>query len=46
MIPHGRLVPVIESGETLVGLRELLDRGVFKAAGIRGHAHQVLAELG
>jgi Domain of unknown function (DUF4304) len=40
-----RLLPVIERGESLRGLRALLDEGVFKAAAIRGPAQQVLATV-
>lgn len=42
-ILNGRLLPVIERGSSLAGLRSLLDEGVFKAAGIRGPAQQLLA---
>ena len=42
-ILNDRLLPVIERGSTVAGLRSLLDEGVFKAAGIRGPAQQLLA---
>lgn len=42
-ILNGRLLPVIERGSSLAGLRSLLDEGAFKAAGIRGPAQQLLA---
>ena len=41
-ILDGRLLPVIERGSSLVGLRALRDEGVLKAAGIRGPAQQLL----
>lgn len=44
-ILDGKLVPVIERGRSLAGLRALLDEGVFKAAGIRGPAQQLLAAI-
>jgi Domain of unknown function (DUF4304) len=44
-ILDGNLLPVIERGRSLVGLRALLDEGVFKSAGIRGPAQQLLATI-
>jgi hypothetical protein len=44
-ILNDRLLPVIERGSSLAGLRSLLDEGVFKAAGIRGPAQQLLAAV-
>jgi hypothetical protein len=44
-ILNDRLMPVIERGSSLAGLRSLLDEGVFQAAGIRGPAQQVLAAV-
>jgi len=43
---NDRLLPLIERGPSVVGLRALLDEGVFKGAGIRGPAHEVLAAVG
>jgi hypothetical protein len=40
-----RLLPLIERGETVAGLRGLLDEGAFKAAGIRGPAQEALAAV-
>lgn len=44
-ILNERLLPVIERGSSLVGLRSLVDEGAFKAAGIRGPAQQLLAAV-
>jgi hypothetical protein len=38
-----RLLPLIEQGSSVAGLRALFDAGVFKAAGIRGPAQGLLA---
>jgi hypothetical protein len=38
-----QLLPVIDRGLSLTGLRALVDEGVLRAAGIRGPALQVLA---
>jgi hypothetical protein len=38
-----QLLPVIERGTSIAGLRSLLDEGAFQAAGIRGPAQQLLA---
>jgi hypothetical protein len=38
-----RLLPLIERGNTVAGLRTLLDEGALKAAGIRGPAQEILA---
>jgi hypothetical protein len=40
-----RLLPLIERGGSVAGLRALLDDGVFKAAGIRGPAQEALAAV-
>jgi Domain of unknown function (DUF4304) len=40
-----QLLPIIERGETVAGLRGLLDEGAFKAAGIRGPAQEALAAV-
>jgi hypothetical protein len=40
-----RLLPVVERGDSLRGLRALMDDGVFKAAAIRGPAQQALAAV-
>jgi hypothetical protein len=37
-----RLLPLIELGSTIVGLRSLFDEGAFKAAGVRGPALKLL----
>jgi hypothetical protein len=41
-----RLLPLIERGSSVAGLRALLDEGAFRAAGIRGPAHEALAAVG
>jgi hypothetical protein len=41
-ILRNRLLPVIERGSSVVGLRSLLDDGIFAAAGIRGPAQEAL----
>jgi hypothetical protein len=41
-----RLLPFIERGNSVAGLRVLLDEGAFKAAGIRGPAREALAAVG
>lgn len=43
---RGRLLPLIERGSSVAGLRALLDEGAFKAAGIRGPAQEALATVG
>ncbi|WP_353650325.1 DUF4304 domain-containing protein [Nakamurella sp. A5-74] len=40
-----QLLPVIEQGSSLFGLRSLLDEGVFKAARIGGPAQHLLASV-
>lgn len=40
-----RLLPIIERGGSVAGLRGLLDEGAFKAAGIRGPAQEALAAV-
>jgi hypothetical protein len=40
-----RLLPLIERGDSVAGLRALLDEGAFKAAGIRGPAQEALAAV-
>jgi len=40
---NDRLLPLIERGSSVAGLRALLDEGTFKAAGIRGPAQEALA---
>jgi hypothetical protein len=42
-IVSDRLLPVIERESSVAGLRALLDDGVFRAAGVRGPAPQLLA---
>lgn len=44
-ILNDQLLPVIERGSSPAGLRSLLDEGVFKSAGIRGSAQQLLAAV-
>lgn len=40
-----RLSPIVERGDSLKGLRGLLDEGAFKASGISGPAQQTLAAI-
>jgi len=40
------LLPLIEQGSSVAGLRAMLDSGAFKAAGIRGPAQELLATVG
>jgi hypothetical protein len=42
---NDRLLLLIERGSFVVGLRALLDEGAFKAAAIRGPAHEALAAV-
>lgn len=39
------LKPLIDRGESMLGLRSMVDDGTFAAAGIRGPAEQALANL-
>jgi hypothetical protein len=40
-----RLLPLIERGASIAGLRSMVDDGTFVAAGIRGPAQEVLAAV-
>jgi len=40
-----RLLPIIDLGSTLQGLRHLYEQGIFKAAGIRGPAQDLLRSV-
>jgi hypothetical protein len=40
-----QLLPVIERGSSMVGLRAMVDDGTFAGAGIRGPAHEALAGI-
>lgn len=40
-----RLLPLIERGDSVKGLRSLVDDGTFAGGGIRGSAQQALAAV-
>lgn len=46
MLLQERLLPLIERGSTVTGLRSMVDEGVFVGAGIRGPAQEALAAAG